>query len=83
VWLIRASPTVTFADPAGFHVVSIWESKARSDRFEAERLFTVFNKLNIPVETLMATTAFTTFDIDYFAVHATPLTWSQHRAAAG
>jgi len=56
----------------GFHVVSIWESKALSDRFEAERLFAVFNQLDIPIETLMATTSFTTFDTDYLAVHAAP-----------
>ena len=56
----------------GFHVVSIWESKAHSDRFEAERLFAVFNQLDIPIETLMATTSFTTFDTDFLAVHAAP-----------
>jgi hypothetical protein len=32
----------------------------------------VFNELNIPVETLMATTSFTTFDTDFLAVHAAP-----------
>jgi hypothetical protein len=30
------------------------ESKAHVDRFEAERLFAVFNELNLPMETLMA-----------------------------
>jgi hypothetical protein len=56
----------------GFHVVSIWESKAHLDRFEAERLFAVSNQLSIPMETLMATTSFTTFDTDFLTLPAAP-----------
>jgi hypothetical protein len=56
----------------GFHVVSIWESKAHLDRFEAERLFAVFNQLNLPMETLMATTSFTTFGTDFLTLPAAP-----------
>jgi hypothetical protein len=32
----------------------------------------VLNQLDIPVETLMATTSFTTFDTDFLEVHAAP-----------
>ena len=55
----------------GFQVVSIWESKGHLDRFEAERLFSAFNASSVPLDTLMKTTSFTTFDSDYLAVPAT------------
>ena len=50
---------------------------AHSDRFEAERLFTVFNELDIPVETLMATTSLTTFDTENADQHGQrPCVWT-------
>ena len=51
------------SDESGLHVVTVWESKAHADRFEAEQLFPAFQAAGVASE-VMANTAFTIFDAD-------------------
>lgn len=48
---------------SGVHVLSIWESKAHLDRFEAEQLFPAFQAAGVASD-IMETTTFTTFAAD-------------------
>jgi heme-degrading monooxygenase HmoA len=51
------------SDPDGLHVVTVWQSKAHLDRFEAEHLFPAFQALGIAGD-VMEKTTFTIFDSD-------------------
>jgi hypothetical protein len=50
-------------DADGLHVVTVWQSKAHLDRFEAEHLFPAFQALGIAGD-VMGKTTFTVFDAD-------------------
>ena len=51
------------SDADGLHVVTVWQSKAHLDRFEAEHLFPAFQALGIGGD-VMEKTTFTIFDSD-------------------
>jgi len=52
------------ADADGLHVVSVWESRAQMDRWEAEQLLPAFQALGMP--DVKAHTQFTAYDADEF-----------------
>ena len=54
------------ADENGLHVVTVWQSKAHKDRFEAEQLFPAFQALGM-TDTAPAT-EMTEYDADEFYV---------------
>ena len=49
------------SDESGLHVVTVWESKAQKDRFEAEQLFPAFQAAGI-VADVAASTEFTEYE---------------------
>jgi hypothetical protein len=51
------------SDENGLHVVSVWQSKAHADRYEAEQLFPAFQALGIASD-IMENTVFTIYDAD-------------------
>ena len=53
------------ADENGLHVVTVWQSKAHKDRFEAEQLFPAFQALGMDVA---SDTEMTEYDADEFYV---------------
>jgi heme-degrading monooxygenase HmoA len=57
------------SDENGLHVVTVWESKAHLDRYEAEQLFPAFQAVGIASE-VAANTAFTIFNADEIYVGA-------------
>ena len=54
------------SDSGGLHVVTVWQSKAHKDRFEAEQLFPAFQALGM-TDTAPAT-EMTEYDADEFYV---------------
>ena len=49
------------SDENGLHVVTMWESKAYADRFQAEELFPAFQAAGMPAD-IPASSEFSTFD---------------------
>lgn len=54
-------------DANGLHVVTMWESKAHADRFEAQQLFPAFQAVGL-VSTATEDSSHTTFDADEFYI---------------
>ena len=54
------------ADENGLHVVTVWQSKAHKDRFEAEQLFPAFQALGMT--DVGTDTKMTEYDADEFYV---------------
>ena len=53
------------SDSGGLHVVTVWQSKAHKDRFEAGQLFPAFQALGMDVA---SDTEMTEYDADEFYV---------------
>ncbi len=51
------------SDESGLHVVTVWASKARKDRFEAEQLFPAFQAAGIAAD-VVASSEFTEYETD-------------------
>ena len=51
------------SDADGLHVVTVWQSRAHLDRFEAEHLFPAFQALGVSGD-VMEKTTFTIFDAE-------------------
>jgi hypothetical protein len=51
------------SDESGLHVVTVWESKAQKDRFEAEQLFPAFQTAGIAAD-VVASSEFTEYETD-------------------
>lgn len=49
----------------GLRIVSVFESEAHHDRFEAERLFPLFAASGMPVDAQPPGTTFITFETEY------------------
>ena len=54
------------SDQDGLRVVTVWESKAQKDRFEAEQLFPAFQALGMT--DVAANSQFTEYDADEFYI---------------
>jgi hypothetical protein len=51
------------SDDNGLHVLTVWQSKAHSDRYEAEQLFPAFQALGM-ASSVVENTEFTRYDTD-------------------
>jgi len=51
------------SDSSGLHVVSVWQSKAHAERFEAEQLFPAFQALGM-LQGIQEGTVFTMYEAD-------------------
>jgi heme-degrading monooxygenase HmoA len=52
-------------DADGLHVVTVWESQAHAERWQAEQLFPAFQSLGV-MSNVMDNTDFVTYDTDEF-----------------
>ena len=72
------------SDDNGLHVVTVWQSKAHADRYEAEQLFPAFQALGIASD-IVENTVFTSYEVDdlYIASPAEPRRQSGRVRTAG
>jgi heme-degrading monooxygenase HmoA len=54
------------SDESGLHVVTVWQSEAHKDRFQAEQLFPAFHASGLAAQDVAGNTEFTEYEAAEF-----------------